>query len=143
MKATENFLCVVLYSYIVVAAKACMPNDSEINCKSVAELIVKNYVKISLPGSTEATMASDDSVFNYTSDLMGIGMLWLGVHDAIREGDGDRIIRYWKFLMVVFRMTNHYNYANEGLKLLMQSLILSPRKVRELKWSRSVNTQGR
>ena len=103
-----------------------MPNDSEINCKSVAELIVKNYVKISLPGSTEATMASDDSVFNYTSDLMGIGMLWLGFHDAIREGDGDRIIRYWKFLMVVFRMTNHYNYANEGLKLLMQPLILSP-----------------
>ena len=68
-------------------------------------------------------------------------MAW--IHDAIREGDGERIIRYWKFLMVVFRKDNHYNYANEGLTLIMQSLILSLRKVMELKWSKCINTQGR
>ena len=44
--------------------------------------------------------------------------------------------------MVVFRKDHHYNYANEGLKLIMQSLILSPRKVMELKWGRCINTQG-
>jgi len=141
MKATEDFLLVVLYSYIVVAAKTCTPNNTEINCKTIADLVVKKYVKINLPDCTEA--ATDDSVYNYTLDFMGIGMLWLGFHDAIREGDGDRIIRYWKFLMVVFRKTNHYNYSNEGLKLVLQSLVSSPRKVMELKWSRCINTQGR
>jgi len=39
--------------------------------------------------------------------------------------------------MVVFRKDHHYNYANEGLKLIMQS---SLRNVMEL---RCINTQGR
>jgi len=69
-------------------------------------------------------------------------MMWLGIHDAIREGDGERIIRHWKFLMVVFRKDHQYDYANEGLKLIMQSFILSPRKVMELKWSRCINAEG-
>ena len=80
-----------------------------------------------------------------TTDLLSSGLLWHGFHDAIREGDGDRIIVYWKFLMVVFRSEWHYNYmyTNEALKLIVQSVVLSPRKVAELKWSRSINTQGR
>jgi len=48
-------------------------------------------------------------------------MMWLGFHDAIREDDGERIIRYWKYLMVVFRKDHHYNYANEGLKLILST----------------------
>jgi len=127
MKASEDFLRVVLYSYIVVAAKSCIRNasdDAEINCITVADFVVQNYVRIGLPESSDAI--SDNSVYNYTLDLMGVGMMWLGFHDAIREGDEERIIRYWKFLMVVFRKDHHYNYANEGLKLIMQSLILSP-----------------
>jgi len=41
--------------------------------------------------------------------------------------------------MVVFRQTNHYNYANEGFLLLAQ---MSPREVCDLKWNRTVNTSG-
>lgn len=35
------------------------------------------------------------------------------------------------------------SYTKEAFNLIVQSLVLSPRKVCELKWSRMVNTQGR
>ena len=41
-------------------------------------------------------------------------------YDAIREGDGERILRYWKFLVVVFKSSNKRNYAKEGINLLVQ-----------------------
>ena len=72
-----------------------------------------------------------------------MGLLWYGFRDAVREGDADRIILYWKFLMVTFKQTKHYNYANEGFLFLAQTLLLSPREVCDLKWNRTVNTTGR
>ena len=68
-------------------------------------------------------------------------MAWF--HDAIREGDSDRILLYWKFLLPVFKEENHHNYAKEAFNLVLQSQILSPRKLSELKWSRTINTHGK
>ena len=67
-------------------------------------------------------------------------MVWIS--RCYKRRDGDRIVRYWKFLIVVFKSENHYNYANEGFNFLAQTMLLSPRKVSELKWSRTVNTSG-
>ena len=147
MKATEDFLCVVLFSHIIAAANVCINEmssgqaGSQVNCNEIAKQLVKRFVKISFKGGQ--TTVPDDSVYAYATDLLSICLLWHGFHDAIREGDGDRIMRYWKFLMIVFRKEQHFNYSNEALKLTVQSLILSPRKVMELKWSRCINTQGR
>jgi len=49
MKASEDFLFVVLHSYTVVAAKSCInSDDAEVSCKTVVNLVVnlvvKNYV---------------------------------------------------------------------------------------------------
>jgi len=146
MKATEDFLCVVLFGHIIAAANVCIDEmygdcRSQINCNEVAKALVKKFVKASLEG--DATEVPDDSVYAYATDLLSSCLLWHGFHDAIREGDGNRIMTYWKFLMVIFRKERHYNYSNEALKLTMQSMILPPRKAMELKWSRCVNTQGR
>lgn len=70
-------------------------------------------------------------------------LLWHGFHDAVKEGDGDRIVLYWKVLLPVFQQSGHYNYAKEAFMLLAQTHMLSERKVMELKWSRTVNTTGR
>ena len=142
MKATEDFLCVVLFSHIIAAADVCMDQLSSDNCNEIAKVLVKQFVKINLQ-EQETSTGPGDSVYAYATDLLSTCLLWHGFHDAIREGDGERIMTYWKFMMVVFRKEKHYNYSNEGLKLMVQSRILSPRKLMELKWSRSVNTQGR
>lgn len=61
----------------------------------------------------------------------------------MREGDGDRIIRYWRFLLPVFKLSDRRNYALEAFKLLAQVILLPPRQVAELKWGRTVNTVER
>ena len=63
--------------------------------------------------------------------------------DSVREGDGDRIIRYWKFLLPIFRQEKYYNYANEEFLLIAQTLLLSPRQICDIKRNRTVNTTGR
>lgn len=58
-------------------------------------------------------------------------------------GDGDRIIRCWKFLLIIFKSSNHPNYAKETVNLLVQYLyVFSDRLKARLKWSRCVNTKG-
>ena len=64
--------------------------------------------------------------------------------DAIREGDGDRVIRCWKFLLLFFKASNRTNYSLEALNLLAQFyILLPPRLAQQLAWSRFINTRGR
>ena len=63
---------------------------------------------------------STDTVYLYATKVITLGLLWHGFHDAIKEGDGERILRYWKFLLVAFKATGHRNYAKEAVNLLYQ-----------------------
>lgn len=47
------------------------------------------------------TEVMQDDVYNYQRNLMDHGM-YLNFTDAIREGDGERIIRCWKYLLLHF-----------------------------------------
>lgn len=79
----------------------------------------------------------------YVYELLSLGLLWHGFHDAIREGDGKRVLRYWKFMLVEFKLTIHRNYAKEAVNLLLQyNYILSEREKAQLPWSHFVNTRG-
>jgi len=63
-------------------------------------------------------------------------------HDAVREGDGERILQHWKFMLVIFKLTNHRNCAKEAVNLLLQyNYTFSEREKPQLLWSR-VNTRG-
>ena len=143
MKPTEDFLLLILHSYVIAAAEKCR-KDSD-TCKLLSQRVVKRFAKMYLSAEQESKESSpiDDMVYNYSTDLLTFCLLWHGFHDATREGDGDRILRYWKFLTVIFQQEGHYNYAKEGLTLAIQSQVLSERKVTELKWSRTVNVSGR
>ena len=70
-------------------------------------------------------------------------LVWHGYHDALKEGDGDRIVLYWKVLLPIFKQQGNHNYAKEAFLFLAQTLFLSERKATELKWNRTVNTSGR
>lgn len=81
--------------------------------------------------------------YNYASNLLTLGLVWNGYHDAIKEDDGNRILLYWKVLVPIFHQEGHYNYAKEGFLLLAQTNYLSERKITEIKWSHTVNMHGR
>lgn len=65
-------------------------------------------------------------------------------YDAIKEGDGERVMRLWKYLMLEFRVTGHRNYAKEAELVLMSFHSTSSERVAaQMMTSRFVNTKGR
>lgn len=84
-----------------------------------------------------------DGIYIYGTEVLTLGLLWLGFNDAIKEGDGDKVFVYWKFLLLVFKRGGCRNYAIEAVNLLYQTHTLSPRLVAQLKWGRFINTHGR
>ena len=135
MKNTEDFLETVLNAHILTAAKQLISADNlPIDCNVVAKAFVEKFVKISLPSDEPSSSPPcHDFVQVYATDFLTIALLSHGFHDAIREGDGNRILTYWIFLAFVFKQEGHRNYAKEGFNLTAQSILLSPRKVAELK----------
>lgn len=62
---------------------------------------------------------------------------------AIREGDGERILQCWRYLLPVFHNSGRKNYTIEAFQLLYQYQYgLPPRQAEQLIWSRFVNTKG-
>lgn len=93
--------------------------------------------------SKKGDTSQEDNVQAYAKELMTIGILYAEFADGICEGDGERVTRCWKFLMLIFKAAQRKNYSCEAFALLAQrSFILSPRLSQQLKWSRFINTRG-
>jgi L1 cell adhesion molecule like protein len=83
-------------------------------------------------------------VLTYSSELITLCLLWEDFHDAIREGDGERVMLIWKFLLLVFNAGNRINYRKEAIIMLIQyNFLFSKRKAFQLAYSRFVNTHGK
>lgn len=82
-------------------------------------------------------------VLEYGKRLLSLGCFYLAYSDAIKEGDGLRVLRCWRYLLPLFKSSGRKNYAVEVLKMLCQyEYELTPRQAQELIWSRFVNTHG-
>ena len=55
---------------------------------------------------------------SYAVQLLSQGLLYLEFHDAIKEGDDNRIIRCWRYFMLIFKARRRKNYSIEALHLL-------------------------
>lgn len=85
---------------------------------------------------------SDDDMFNYNTALLNEGLHFMNFLDAVAEGDGDRIIRQYKFLLVRCKIDGQHskNYALECLYLMFQiHSLLTPRDAYRVIWNRGVN----
>ena len=86
---------------------------------------------------------SPDGVFNYASAVLNDGLLLLEIRDAIREGDGPRVIRCWKFMLLHWRHAKHTKYSLEALHLLSAVNATATKRIaHELTWCRFINTRG-
>ena len=95
------------------------------NVKDLAKEILKQFVSF----NPDAKISRADKIHLYASQLMTLLLFWHSFNDAIREGDGDRVLSYWKFLLVIFQAKGHRNYCKEAIILLSQyHFLLSPRK---------------
>ena len=92
--------------------------------------------------TTPAEQKTDDR-YNYATARLNFGMIVFNFDDAVKEGDGERILRCWKFMMLIFRAYKHTKYAFAALQLFFFSTcLLSDRLSHLLKWNRTVNNKG-
>lgn len=99
------------------------------------------FIDITLHGQT---LNPDDHVQQYAREVLTLGLLLMEFNDAIHEGDGHRIIRCWRYFLVLFKATKRTNYSIEAFTLLAQhDLLYSPRMAMQLLTNRTINTHGK
>ena len=143
MNAAEDFLLIILHTHVVASAKAVMNYNPMNSVYKIAEAILANFVHFPEWFSTSDTEPGEDLVHFYAAEVLTLSLVWHGFHDAIQEGDGERIIRYWKFLLIIFKTSNQHNYAKEAVNLLMQyHYLFTDRQKSELLSNWCINTMG-
>ena len=84
-----------------------------------------------------------DEILSRTKDTISLMCIWKEYHDATKEGDSERVVRVWKYLLLIFRRMKFSNYAKEAVTFLSQlNYMASPRLKSELIHSRFVNVTG-
>ena len=88
----------------------------------------------------------EDKVRNYTHQLLIVLLLRLVHNDAIKHGDGERVIRLYKYFCLYFKVSNcpKYSFAMRQLQAQCNvNALLSARLAHSLTWNRFVNHQGK
>ena len=70
------------------------------------------------PTDSLQTPHNNDDVSSYMSNVLGMGLFAWDMEDAIREGDGERMIRLWMFLLLLFKQAGKTKYSLEAMHLL-------------------------
>ena len=68
----------------------------------------------------KSSKSPEDKVYLYSCEFLTLGLMYIEFSDSIREADGNRILRCWRYQHLIFRSTQRRNYAIEGLNLLSQ-----------------------
>ena len=90
------------------------------------------------------SQSNADRVRAYACEVLSLGLLLMEYNDGIREADGVRILRCWRYFLPIFKASNRTNYSVEAFTLLAQhKYLFSPRMAQQLQWSRTVNVHGR
>ena len=84
-----------------------------------------------------------DLKLEYVQRLLWRGLNCRARHDAVKENDGPRMIRHWKFDMFEFHEHNHPKYFIFGHRLLANIAGATSERIRHyLIWERTVNVSG-
>ena len=115
-------------------------DDRKVAMDEICDKVVANFICTDF---NKAPQTSKDQVKQYSLNLLSIGSFYLEFTDAIREGDGDRVLRCWRYLLPIFNRSGRRNYCLEAFKMLYQyHYALPPRQTQQLIWGRFVNIHG-
>lgn len=169
VNAAEDFLEVIIISHVLAAVMTYLgmsslhdvPSPSLISpdvwmeddaerrriLTNISSSIVSKHVDLDIAFKTSPSQDSAQqiggTVYDYACEVMSLGLFFLDLKDAVREGDGDRVLLQWKYLLLLFKSSGRTNYSIEALTFLTQYyMLLPPNLAEQLKWSKFVNTSG-
>ena len=103
--------------------------------------VLSTFVDVQYP---PCSAKEDDRVRAYAKEVMSLGLLLMEFIDSIREGDGTRIVRCWRYFLPLFKACGRKNYCIEAFNLLFQyEYAFTDRMRHQLMWERTINTHGR
>ena len=140
MKGFEDFFKIVLHAHVVAGGKKLLATQQFDDVKDLSKAIIQNFTSF----NPDDKVARADKVHLYATQVLTLALIWHAFNDSVWEGNGDRVLTCWKFLLVIFKAKRHRNYCKEVIILLSQvHCLLSECKASQVKWSRFVNTKGR
>ena len=84
-----------------------------------------------------------DSKYNYVCGLLRKGLLDFNRHDAMKKGDGERLVAMWKNDFPIMRIKNHTNYSILCFRLIADiKAIQSQRMAHSIIHNRCINIHG-
>lgn len=87
---------------------------------------------------------TNDSVYNYATNVTKYGLLRKISILATRGGDGIRQIRHWKYALLVYDLSHKIKYRLEFFLLLAGvNAVFSEKQRHQIIWNRFVNLSGR
>lgn len=95
--------------------------------------------------TSEEKKVKKDDTFCYNSALITDGLFFLNFLDAVSEGDGARVMRQYKHMLMYCRADTKHStkYALECLyQFFLVFALLSPRDSERFTWNRTVNNSG-
>ena len=83
----------------------------------ITATIVDSFVFLDYNASSCDATVTKDSVYSYATQLLTLGCFYLEFRDAIKEGDGLRVLRCYRYMLPMFVSSGRKNYAIETLNL--------------------------
>ena len=86
-------------SSVLISPDVWLQSDAErtSTLMDVATQVVNKHVDLSIQFSRQRSQPVD-TVYSYACETLSLGLLYAEFRDVIKEGDGDRVLRVWKFL---------------------------------------------
>ena len=114
--------------------------DKAFTYKESRDLHIKEvHKKLTEQVKEEHTKKTSDDLYEWSCSHLGLGLLLHNADDAIKEGDGGRLVRVWDFLIYLFKINGNTKYALASLCLKAARLaLLSPQRAHQLTWNRFI-----
>jgi len=157
----REFLTFITHGYVVLAAMQVLGLDEfegvPVGIKhdtveerqrflaKVSSAVVEKFVFPHgvLPSQGCDSHQQQDFKSNYICALMREGLLDIARLDAVKEGDGERILRHWRYDFIHFHAFNHTNYRLISFRFIAQVFgLLTPRMAARMVHNRTVNIHG-
>ncbi|XP_065109308.1 uncharacterized protein [Paramisgurnus dabryanus] len=104
---------------------------------------VHSLVVASMPVVEPAYSDLIDFKKEHTEARLSFGFLLFDLLDAVKEGDGERLIRLYKVALLIYKAYGHTQYAYSTFLLTVQvSATLSPQVAHDVTWNRFWNSRG-
>lgn len=99
---------------------------------------------IYLPCPSSGQVKEQDNVFNYVLSMLPLGLFLMQLNDIEQEGDGERMMRNWKLLMLYARSRGRSKkYAFEAMRLLTYcKALLTETMAHKITQGQFVNPKG-